>query len=44
MLHKLSDRASEVRITNRMQIIISLTLILTGVAGTAALILFLAQD
>lgn len=44
MFHKLPDRAREVRITNRMQIIISLTLILTGVAGTVALILFLTLD
>lgn len=44
MFHKLSVRTREAHITNRMQIIISLTLILTGVAGTVALVLYLALN
>lgn len=41
MFYKLSENAREVRITNRTLLIISLLLILTSVAGTTALILYL---
>ncbi|MJU56289.1 hypothetical protein DOW99_19465 [Salmonella enterica subsp. enterica] len=41
--YALLNSVRKIRITNRMQIIISLTLIFTGVAGAAALVLFLAQ-
>lgn len=41
MFYRISARLRKVRITNRVQIIISLTLIFTGLAGCVSLVYFL---
>lgn len=41
MFYRISARLRKVRITNRVQIIISLALIFTGLAGSVFLVYFL---